>query len=106
MGYYTKYELEVKEETRTDIDHEKEICDIVDYKYLFEDATKWYDHEKDMRDYSKKYPRTLFILSGIGEESPDLWRRYFKNGKMQDTKAIITYVKYEESKLSWVVANE
>lgn len=52
---------------------------------------KWYEHDRDMLDISMKFPDTVFVLSGEGEESGDLWKTYYKNGVKQDAPAIITY---------------
>lgn len=122
MGYETRYRLEVetvkvkKEVKGIDsngkpasifveeyIDAEKiqkEICDLSGYEYAFSDMCKWYDHEKDMRTISKKYKDVLLKLSGEGEESGDLWVKYFKNGKMQYCEARIEFDPFDEKKLS------
>lgn len=47
----------------------------------FQDQTKWYDYAKDMIEVSLKYPEIIFEISGEGEESGDIWRHYFKNGR-------------------------
>lgn len=121
MGYETRYRLEVetvrvwKEVKGIDangksasifvkeyIDAEKikrEICDLSGYQYAFSDSCKWYNHEKDMRAISKKYKGVLLKLFGEGEESGDLWIKYFKNGKMQSCKARIEFDPFDESKL-------
>src|SRR5881394_2305568 len=52
-----------------------------------EESTKWYDHEADMKALSAEFPKVLFTLRGEGEESGDVWVKYFKNGKMQSSKA-------------------
>ena len=49
---------------------------------FFEDEIKWYNHENDMRKYSKMFPKATFIVSGVGEEEGDYWKEYYKNGKM------------------------
>ncbi len=61
---------------------------------------KWYDHEKTMREISTKFPSVIFTLIGEGEESGDMWRKYFKNGKMQIAKAVmIHFESYDEELL-------
>lgn len=115
MGYYTYYELDYTGEIEVPaalieeaskygakisplVDHVEGITQVVGYN-PFTDQTKWYDHEKDMKTYSQKYPEVLFILSGEGEESGDIWRKYFKNGRVQTCKAKITFDEFDESKL-------
>lgn len=100
MGYYTKHELEIIEGADFNTDYEKEIGEVSGYVNPFEDECKWYDHEKDMRLYSKKHPKTLFKLIGEGEECGDLWHEYYLNGKMQRVKAEIIYAEYNQSELN------
>ena len=59
----------------------------------------WYDHEEDVKEFSKKHPEIIFELNGTGEESGDMWIKYFKNGKVQSCYAQITYEPYDENKL-------
>lgn len=93
MGYYTRYELEIHADGKKYIDisdAQEKIKNIVDYD-PFQDSCKWYDHEHDMKALSKEYPDTIFTLVGEGEEAGDLWKKYFKNGKVQVCKAVVTY---------------
>jgi hypothetical protein len=60
---------------------------------------KWYDHEQEMIEFSKFVPEIVIKLHGIGEEQGDEWYKYFKNGKMQVCRAIITFDPYDETKL-------
>ena len=46
-----------------------------------DDSIKWYDSEQDMRSISKAYPEYIFELAGNGEESGDIWRDFYKDGK-------------------------
>lgn len=98
MGYYTRYELETVRGGDNETDYEEEVTDKVGYN-PFGDETKWYSFEKDMKKVSKKHPNSLFELSGEGEESGDIWKAYFKNGKMQMCKAKITYDDFDEALL-------
>jgi len=70
----------------------------------------WYDHEDDMKRFSKFFPDVLFelsgegensgdMLSGEGENSGDIWRKYFLDGKMQIVNAKITFDDFDEEKL-------
>lgn len=68
-------------------------------EFLNGSTCKWYDHEEDMKIFSKRFPTIIFKLEGVGEEPGDLWVKYFKNGKMQKCIAIISYEEYDESKL-------
>jgi hypothetical protein len=63
------------------------------------DGVKWYDHEIDMKELSKRFPEVIFKLHGKGEENDDMWNKYFKNGKMQSCYAFITYESFNENKL-------
>ena len=122
MGYETSYSLEISSDSSklepiegVDADGnpatifrpvyydqgkmEREIANLSGYSYPFEDSCKWYDHEADMRTYSTQHPDILFTLSGEGENSGDMWRKYFKNGKMQKALATISYDDFDESKL-------
>lgn len=65
----------------------------------FGESCKWYDHDRDMRLISQKHPETIFILEGEGEESGDIWKKYYLNGKFQTAKAVVTYEEFDESKL-------
>jgi hypothetical protein len=65
----------------------------------FDDSCKWYSHEEDMKLFSKRYPNTVFVLEGEGEEQGDHWICYFSNGKMQRCKAIVTFEPFDIQKL-------
>jgi hypothetical protein len=87
-------------------DLELELSKVLSSGYTLEefvggrcDTTKWYEHEKEMKDVSKKFPDVLFVLKGEGEESGDLWIKYFKDGKMQVANANIIYDDFDPGKL-------
>ena len=110
MGYYTNYKMTVIDENGNDIDssieplfHEQELYqsgvsvqDVITQKL---DAFKWYEHDKDMREYSEVHPQYLFILDGEGEESGDIWRKFYKNGKSYEWKLEYTLPDFDPDKL-------
>ncbi len=100
MGYYTRYELEILDGNDYVTEYESEISNLADYNDCFSDESiKWYNYEEDMKKYSKKHPNTVFCVSGEGEDNVDIWKAYFKNGKMFKTKAIILFENFSEDKL-------
>jgi flavoprotein len=108
MGYCTCYSLSLKsvdqDEAYTILEDLAKDCE--DAKYALDDegktneSVKWYDHEKDLKEFSKKYPEVLFELSGEGEESDDIWKKYFLNGKVQLCSAQIIFPEFDPRKLS------
>ena len=90
MGHYTKYELEYV----WDADYGAvltAINEVSGYENQFSDICKWYCYEKDMRKVSLMFPGAEIMISGNGEESPDFWRAWFKDGKMKFSKGVVTY---------------
>jgi hypothetical protein len=128
MGYNTKYELVVKSgETHTNscehpvappakfcpecgvmvqsVHVSDKIEALIAEKYNgfnpfgSYSGCKWYDHEADMKLMSKKFPKTVFALCGFGEESGDIWVKYFRNGKTYKEMARIEYGPFDISLL-------
>ena len=98
MGYYTRYKLEF-DETNINIENFKaEFEKLTDYFFPLGTVT-WYNWSEDMAKISRNYPNILFTLSGEGEEAGDLWKAYFKDGNVQECKAIITFEPFDESKM-------
>lgn len=98
MGYYTNFNLKIHSGDDGVTDYEQIIIDYVDYN-PFDDICKWYNFEKEMKHISKMHPNTVFKISAEGEVANDLWEAYFKNGKMQECKAIIKFDPFDELKL-------
>ena len=95
MGYNTKFEVN-PENLRWEInDHLgwNAINDSVD-------GVKWYDWNKDMKSFSLSHPDMVIELTGVGEEHPDIWKAYFKNGKSYKEMAKIVYSAFDEGKMS------
>lgn len=106
MGYYTNYALEMDYEDTPEM---HAAFDEVEPDYgpgflqqLLDgegDALKWYQHDKVMVAFSKRFPDVLFTLTGEGEESADIWKTHYKGGKIQVAFAEITIPEFNESKL-------
>ena len=116
MGYYTKYSLETNElEEENPLTYEgcvipigritlekhvRNITDCYSGCSFFAQKVSWWDHEENMREYSMRFPNTLFILRGLGENGiSDLWVKFFKNGKMHEGKIEVTHEPFDENKL-------
>jgi hypothetical protein len=108
MGYYTRYKLSVKnhhpqyEEFVKWIESSPKTSAGYKWKQFWEgnaEPCKWYEYDNDMPLLSQQFPELVFMLEGEGEEGADLWRRYYKNGKVQIANAKIVYDEYDESKL-------
>lgn len=95
MGYYTDYTVSCDS---TNVNARKNIQDELDknpYKpYMGERFNaKWYDHDTDMINISRKFPDVTFILDGLGEDDDTPWRTYYKNGGIQEATVTISYSK-------------
>ncbi len=103
MGYYTYHRLEVESGNGHLIKELRKECEDAEYSFdddgYCEQDSKWYDHQKDMKEFSEKHKDVLFTLYGEGESSEDLWREYFWNGKSQLAEAVITYDEFDKEKL-------
>ena len=107
MGYYTNYKLTVLQGEREidsailpSFDTRKMYFDSFSVQDLIEnnaDSCKWYEHDEEMIELSKEYPDYLFVLDGDGEETGDVWREFYKNGKTYEWKAVIKRPNYNGS---------
>lgn len=97
MGYYTRYDL-------TNLSDEviEKVNEISGYNFsnsYESDGCKWYNRIEDMKEVSLLFPNQLLQIEGEGEESGDIWKAYFKNGKCQVCEAKITFDEFDESRL-------
>jgi hypothetical protein len=108
MGYYTRYEIQIlrsEPALETAIAEkggslERFVASYAGFDRPFDEARKWYDHERDMLRISCAFPGAMFMLSGEGEDSADLWREYYAGGKRLKIKAMIVWDEFDESNLS------
>lgn len=103
MGYYTQHTLSVIEGNPDLIRQFRDECEEAQY-CLDENGNcneegKWYESDKDMKAFSLKHPEALFEMNGSGENSDDIWRQYWKNGKVQNVETERTYEPFDNEKL-------
>ena len=106
MSYYTSYEITVKGDVS---DVVKDAITLNMEKLVLPEYNEWmggwacygnwYEHEEDMKELSLKFPDIVFDVYGDGEETEDLWHKYFKNGKMQYCPVRFEFDDFDESKL-------
>lgn len=106
MGYSTSYELSMQGK---EVDRDFVIAKLKSITgYSFSDCDeivndgvtgKYYDLGKRIIELSTYFKDTVFVLEGIGEEFPDAWRMYAKNGKSVTYKAEITFPEFKEDDL-------
>lgn len=97
MGYYTDYDFS---------NNPIEVIEAIERESGYGNSyggfytnVKWYNHDDDMLRVSKMFPDIILKLEGEGEESDDLWKAYYKNGKMRIVKAKIVFEDFDESKM-------
>lgn len=95
MGYYTDFDVSNNSEEVIEV-----IEEISQYDWHGGQINaKWYDWREHCSKVSQMFPDQLIVVEGDGEEQGDQWKAYFKNGKCQFSKAIITFEPFDESKL-------
>lgn len=105
MGYNTTYRLKYEFLAHQDrfektMLEEMEQFDCI--RDIIIDGTidcKWYGHNDDMLRLSERYPMVVFTLSGDGEESGDIWKKYYCAGKVQVARANISFEPFDKTKL-------
>lgn len=102
MGYYTGFTLTADNQEALDsiVDDHAEDGDDTFFNFLekrndgsYSGNCKGYEHEEELAEASKKFPDVLFTLDGHGEEDGDTWRKFFKNGKINDS--ILTFSNFD-----------
>ena len=108
MAYNTIYKLKIhKSDTNISeilsqvqkSDFDEMFCTLDEQGHT-KDSLKWYDHEDDLIKLSLLFPDIVFDLYGEGDESGDIWHKYFLNGKVQRCFAKIIFDEFDVEKLS------
>jgi hypothetical protein len=64
------------------------------------DPQHWYNHEEDLKEFSKKYPDAFFQMECVSENGGDQqWMVYAQNGKSYYDNVILTYPDFDDSKM-------
>ena len=112
MGYYTRHWLKIQDGSKADLTCGEILnktieklteLDVMDYAldenlYPY-DGVKWYDHKDHMKILSNEIKNVVFLLEGEGEESGDIWKEYWLNGRYQRCDAQIWFDEFDERKL-------
>ena len=97
MGYYTNYDL--TELTEEQVEKAAEVSRYNLSNQYETGQITWYRWNSDMRKVSTMFPDELLTISGVGEESGDIWKAYFLNGKAQICQARIVFEDFDKNKL-------
>lgn len=57
---------------------------------------KWYTYTEDLEAVSKKFPDITIDVEGHGEETGDIWKARFRNGRSEQVDAIMTFPDFTE----------
>lgn len=103
MGYYTCYTLKIINGSEDLIEEFRNQFDSA--RYAIDEfgntnqECKWYSSNEELIKFSLNHPDVLFKLSGVGEDSGDIWDLYVKNGKSQLCVAEIVLAPFDPEKL-------
>lgn len=71
--------------------YEFELSDWCDDYINDGQEAKWYSYDEDCTQLSRDFPNVLFVLEGSGEESGDVWKAWYRNGKTARVKATLVF---------------
>lgn len=58
----------------------------------------WVEHEQELREFSKQFPTVVFTLT-VEDKYGDLYRDYYKNGRMYSVEGYVTFEEFDEDNL-------
>lgn len=102
MSYYSSFKVSIigEAELSTEdlvnifdkhISPEFAISNEQEDKIETQDDIQFREWQFFMKQLSKHYSQTLFLIEGHGEERGDIWRAFVRKGKVFFQKAIVTY---------------
>jgi len=98
MGYMTDYDYSMNKKEIVEAIDDSLTCGSSGTGELFD--RKWYSHMEDLKALSLNFPGELITLEGVGEDFPDIWKAFFKDGKSYVEQAEIVMPKFVPLKLS------
>lgn len=100
MGYYSSFEISTEPPIcNVTLSEPYEIVTDDSGFALSDDVIKWYDYRSNMLTVSKLHPQSLLIVDRVGEESPDIERSFFKDGKCYSEKLEYTPPDFDPSRM-------
>ena len=106
MGYQTVFKLTVVKGDKDAIaevvsqnDDDKFYAIAHDPLGDYNEPAKWYEYDASMKELSRHFPDAVLQLDGEGEESGDIWRRFYHQGKVQECPGTVVYDAYDPKKL-------
>lgn len=100
MGYYTNFyisfDISNNPETVQQAIEDLSQCSFYNGRT---DQVKWHSWKEHCIRVSKDFPDIVINIEGEGKESGDHWKAYIKNGKIQISKAVVTFEEFNEGKL-------
>ena len=104
MGYITSYELDTRgEATPAEIyaiiermrGANSDFCYPLDSDLEAGEDCTWYDAEDDIMALSRAFPNNTFVLSGVGEERFDFWKREIHRGRSMNVDPVWVHARPE-----------
>ena len=104
MGYYTYHKLTIEPKDEKLLAQiitaiESESYEVRQALAGDSESMKWYSHDEDMRELSKKWPNVIFHLEGEGEDNEDIWVATYQNGRCHHRHAKIVIDPFDPEKL-------
>jgi DnaJ-class molecular chaperone len=117
MGMYIEYSIEVLDEYQEPLALNKQLDIIRELREFSEDANyaldeygessdacSWYDHGKELSEFSKEFPDYIFRLDYDGTSSGSgLSQMYFKNGLMKECYGSVVYEPFDSKEFKPIV---
>ena len=101
MSYLTGFKISIVDDSEITLEKLAEIfstqvdegfvLDTEENKVVTDEDICFYAWEMFMSSLSKKYPYTVFLIEGMGEEKLDIWRAFYFQGKQHYQKAEIKF---------------